>query len=249
MGVARLLAKGWVVFCLFAGAHAFNLALARGEAPLDAGALIAVCVLLFGAMGLLFVVGFGSASTASGGPLLSRLRPHHLMPGFNQVVFLVFVALSFLNQIFVAPALLGGPVDDAVENVLRYIPGQNELAHALKACALDNGRIFASGVAWLLAIVFVASAVSRIGLTAGLIRLDRVLRPSSFSATVLAALYGFVAIVGFQLLFVGSAYPWLGCSAYTDITGSVLIGLAPLMLGYLVFAALATLKASAPDNT
>ena len=36
MGAARLLAKGWVVFCLFAGAHAFNLALGRGEMPIDA---------------------------------------------------------------------------------------------------------------------------------------------------------------------------------------------------------------------
>ena len=30
MGIARLLAKGWILFCLFAGAHALRIALASG---------------------------------------------------------------------------------------------------------------------------------------------------------------------------------------------------------------------------
>jgi hypothetical protein len=47
---------------------------------------------------------------------------------------------------------------------------------------------------------------------------------------------------------VGSAYPWLGCSAFDDITGELLTGLAPLMLAYLVVAALATLLASSPES-
>jgi hypothetical protein len=64
---------------------------------------------------------------------------------------------------------------------------------------------------------------------------------------VTAAVFGSVAIVGIQLLFVGSAYPWLACSAFTNITGAVLIGLAPLLLAYLIFAALATLRASNPE--
>jgi hypothetical protein len=59
--------------------------------------------------------------------------------------------------------------------------------------------------------------------------------------------FGSVAIVGFQLLFVGSAYPWLACSAFTNITGAILLGLAPLALSYLVVAALATLRASAQE--
>ena len=59
MGAARLLAKGWLVFCLFAGAHAVNFGLQRGEAPLDVLQAIGVCVLLFTAMGLLFIAGFG----------------------------------------------------------------------------------------------------------------------------------------------------------------------------------------------
>jgi len=67
MGVARLLAKGWLVFCAFAGAHAIHLALARGEPPLDALQEIGVCILLFAAMGLLFIAGFGLAPGGRGG--------------------------------------------------------------------------------------------------------------------------------------------------------------------------------------
>ena len=55
-----------------------------------------------------------------------------------------------------------------------------------------------------------------------------------------------MAVVGIQFLFVGSAYPWLHCSAFADITGALLIGLAPLMLAYLIVAALASLLASSP---
>ena len=39
------------------------------------------------------------------------------------------------------------------------------------------------------------------------------------------------------------------CSAFADITGAVLTGLAPLMLAYLLVAALASLLAAAPENT
>ena len=60
---------------------------------------------------------------------------------------------------------------------------------------------------------------------------------------------GLVAVVGIQFLFVGSAYPWFGCSAFADITGALLIGLAPLMLAYLMVAALASLLASSPDQS
>ena len=50
------------------------------------------------------------------------------------------------------------------------------------------------------------------------------------------------------ILFVGSAFPWLNCSAFADVTGALLIGLAPLMLAYLIVAALASLMASAPEK-
>src|SRR5882757_822647 len=104
MGIARLLAKGWIIFCLFAGAHALRLALLQGR-PLESSLPgIGICALLFIAMGLLFVGGFGvSAGHFSGTPWLSRFKPHHLIPGFNEAVFCLFVFLSFLNQAFIAP--------------------------------------------------------------------------------------------------------------------------------------------------
>ena len=46
MGVARLLAKGWVLVCLFAGAHAVNIAVASGADPLDVLPPLIVCVVL-----------------------------------------------------------------------------------------------------------------------------------------------------------------------------------------------------------
>src|SRR5579885_3042851 len=105
MGIARLLAKGWIVFCLFAAAHALHFALASGL-PLDSSlAAIGICAALFIAMGLLFVGGFGvSAAHITGTPWLARFKPHHLLPGFNEAVFAVFVLLSFINQVFAAAA-------------------------------------------------------------------------------------------------------------------------------------------------
>src|SRR6185436_20215914 len=104
MGIARLLAKGWIIFCLFAGAHALRLALLQGR---DLGTSlpgIGICALLFVAMGLLFVGGFGvSAGHIPHPSWPKRLQPHHLIPGFNEGVFFIFVILSFLNQAFVAP--------------------------------------------------------------------------------------------------------------------------------------------------
>jgi hypothetical protein len=256
MGVARLLAKAWVVFCLFAGAHAVNFAIGRGQAPLEAFQSVALCVALFGAMGLLFIAGFGASSGTGTAPLLARLKPHHLLPDFNEIVFLVFVALSFADQVFIAPYGLGGRVSIAIHNAMLYtvpgtdyyiVPGQAALVRALDACSLDGGRYLASAFTWLLAAIYVASAVSRIGLTAGLLRLERSLRPSSFGPTLLAVLYGLLAIVGFQLLYVGSVYPWLDCTAFTELAGAILIGLTPLLLAYLIVVALATLRASGPE--
>jgi hypothetical protein len=229
------------VFCLFAAAHAFVLALGRGEAPEAAAQAIGVCVALFGAMGLLFIAGFGASTGTL--PRLHTLR----WPGFNEVVFLVFVVLSFLNQVFVAPFVTDHPAVQAVEFAMSHaVPGQYALESALAGCALDGGRTFAGAFAWLLTFIFVASAASRIALAAGILRLDHLLRPSAFGPTFLAVLYGLCALVAFQLLYIGSLFGWLGCGVFPDITGEVLIGLAPLMLGYLIVAAMATLKASGP---
>src|SRR6185503_14477396 len=113
--------------------------------------------------------------------------------------------------------------------MLFVVPGQRALEQAMYGCTLDGGRILSAAMTWLLAIVYVASAVSRIGIAANAMRLERALRPSSFSLTTLAGVYGLGAIVAFQLLYVGTAYPLLDCSSFTDTGGAVLIGLAPLM--------------------
>ena len=250
MGIARLLAKGWIIFCLFAGAHALRLAILQGM-PLDSSLLgIGICALLFTAMGLLFVGGFGvSAAHVSGAPWATRFRPHHLIPGFNEIVFLLFVALSFLNQAFVAPAVVNPGGEQALNDAIFFVvPGQRALVTSLYACTMDGGRIFAAAFAWLLAIIYLASAASRLKLQAGLIRLEAGDRPQTLGPTLRAFLFGIVAVVGIQFLFVGSAYPWLNCSAFADVTGALLIGLAPLMLAYLIVAALASLMASAPEK-
>ncbi len=252
MGVARLLAKGWVVFCLFAAAHGVNLALSRGDAPLPAVQAIVICALLFGAMGLLFVGGFGAAASGNT-PLLARLKWRQLLPSFDGAVFVVFVVAVFAAQAFFVSQVGASLPAQAVHKAMYFIvPGETALVSRLVACGMDQPRIYSvalsAAVSWLLAIVFVASAASRIGLTAGLIRLARARQASSFGPTLLAALYGLVAIVSFQLLYVGSAYPWLACSSFGGISGAVLTGLAPLMLAYLIVAALATLKASGPES-
>jgi hypothetical protein len=250
MGIARLLAKGWIVFCLFAGAHALRLALLSGL-PLDSSlGAIAICAGLFMAMGLLFVGGFGASAAHGGAPWLQRFRPAHLIPGFNEAVFMIFVVLSFLNQAFLAPGIIDRGGAGALENAVYFVvPGQRALVSALEGCTLDGGRMFAGAFAWLLAVIYLASAVSQLRLQAGLIRLEAEGRASALGPTLRAFLFGIVAVVGIQFLFVGSAYPWAACSAFADITGALLIGLAPLMLAYLIVAALASLLASAPENT
>ena len=250
MGIARLLAKGWIIFCLFAGAHALRIALLQGV-PLASSLLgIGICALLFTAMGLLFVGGFGvSAVHVSGAPWATRFRPCHLIPGFNEVVFLLFVVLSFLNQAFVAPTNIDRGGAGTLENAIYFlVPGQRALVTSLDACTMDGGRVFAASFAWLLAIIYLASAASRLKLQAGLIRLEAGDRPQALGPTLRAFLFGIVAVVGIQFLFVGSAYPWLNCSAFADVTGALLSGLAPLMLAYLIVAALASLTASAPGK-
>jgi hypothetical protein len=250
MGIARLLAKGWIVFCLFAGAHALRLALVAGVPLQTSSFAIGICAALFIAMGLLFVGGFGASAGPSGSSWMARLKPHHLIPGFNEAVFIVFVALSFLNQVLVAPSVIDRGIAGALEDAITFlVPGQRALeAQVLKVCFMDGGRLFSGAFTWLLAIIYLASASSRLRLQAGLIRLEAGERAQPLGPTLRAFLFGIVAVVGIQFLFVGSAYPWMNCSAFADITGAVLIGLAPLMLSYLIVAALASLKAASPEK-
>jgi hypothetical protein len=249
MGIARLLAKGWIVFCLFAGAHALRLALATELPGTPSFIAIGICVILFAAMGLLFAGGFGVSAGMPGTSFKARLGFHHVMPGFNEIVFLSFVVLSFVDQVWFAPLDLQSGVVVALERAVYFaVPGQRALVQSLDACSLDGGRLFAAAFAWLLAIIYLGSACSRLKLTAGIIRLERNTRPEGLAPSVRAFCLGLVAVVGVQFLFVGSAYPWLNCSAFDNITGALLIGLAPLMLAYLVVAALATLLASSPES-
>jgi hypothetical protein len=249
MGIARLLAKGWIVFCLFAAAHALRIELVSGL-PLGRALLaLSICAGLFIAMGLLFVGGFGASAVHSLTPVLARMKPHHLIPAFNEAVFVVFAILSFLNQALLAPMVINRGAAGALQNAIYFlVPGQRALVDALVACTMDGGRAYAAAFTWLLAIIYLASACSRLRLAAGLIRLEQDGRPQLLGPTLRAFLFGTAAVVGIQFLCVGSAYPWLNCSAFADITGAVLIGLAPLMLAYLIVAALASLLASSPEK-
>jgi hypothetical protein len=245
MGAARLLAKGWIAFCLFAGAHALHRALAA-YVPLDqALSTIGISVVLFGAMGLLFVGGYGASSGLSG---FARLRPRYFVPGFNEIVFIAFAAAIFFVQISVAPGQGAGGALGALGAAIRFaVPGQRALETLLGGCALDGGRSFASAFAWLLAFVFLGSAVSRLRLAAALVRLERKMRGTALGAVPLTFALGFMAVIGIQLLFVGSAYAFIPCDVLSDLPGSVLIGLGPLALAYLVVAALTNLLALSPE--
>jgi hypothetical protein len=253
MGIARLLAKGWLLFCVVAAGHALHLALASGMTLADAWLAIGVCALLFAAMGLLFIGGFGVSGglpPAQGGtPLRLWTRPHHLLPGFNEIVFLLFVVLSFAVQVSLAPAAMEIPAAQALERAVAFaIPGQHALVRALDACNMDGGRGFAAAFSWALAAIFLASAASRLKLQAGLIRLEQGAKPEIIGPALRAFIYGAVAVAAIQFLVMGSAFPLLGCRAYADITGELLTGLAPLMTAYLIVAAMASLLASAPEN-
>ena len=168
MGIARLLAKGWIIFCLFAGAHALRLALLQGQDLTSSLPGVGICALLFIAMGLLFVGGFGvSAGHVTHAPWLKHFKPHHLIPGFNEGVFFIFVVLSFLNQAFVAPINIDRAVVAALENAIYFVvPGQRALVSALDQCTMDGGRVFSAAFAWLLAVIYLASAASRLKLQA-----------------------------------------------------------------------------------
>jgi hypothetical protein len=243
MGVARLLAKGWIVFCVFAGAYAVVRALRTGIPPFVAVEPNAVAVFLFGAMGVLFIAGYGLSS----GHLLSRFKPLHVLPGFNEIVFLMFLVLSFVVQI--VPHHLSWGILNALEAAVRFaVPGQRALADNLVRCNLDNGRAFAGACAWLLAFVFLGSAISRVRMAAALVRLERKRRIEPLGPTGIASVLGIAAVAGIQFLFVGSLFRLLPCSVLSGLLGAILIGAAPLMLAYLVAAAVTNLLATSPDN-
>jgi hypothetical protein len=234
MGVARLLAKAWLAFCVYAGAHAVMLALA-GHVPLDLAARQAgLNVGLFGAMGLLFG--------------LANLRLIHILPGFDELVFVLFAVAVFVVQIFYAPTHQAAGVLAALESFVAFaVPGQHLLENALSTCNLDGGRLASAAFSWLLAFVFLGSALSRIRLNAALVRLERKGRPEMMGAAALVLVLGLVAVAGLQLLFLGTAYVIAPCDVFSGVFGPVLLGLGPLMLAYLIKAAITDLLALGPE--
>jgi hypothetical protein len=248
MGAARLLAKGWIVFCIYAGGLALGRAVASGVPIGAAAGPITVCVLLFGAMGVLFIAGYG-LSAGHVRPLLpGRVSPASLLPGFNELVFIAFTLIIFLVQTFYAPVGRGGAAVDALEGAIRFVViGQTSLENSLRICHLSGGRLLVSALSWLLTLIYVGSALSRIQLAAGILRLERKQRPEALGAQPLALALGIAAVVGIQLLYMGSAYGLLPCEALGGLGGDTVIGLTPLMLGYLVVAALTNLLALGPS--
>lgn len=247
MGLARLLAKGWILVCLFAGAHALRFALQSGGDITIVIPQVVVSVLLFAAMGLLFVGGYGASGARLHKLNVQSFVPRAL-PGFNEVVFLLFLVLSYLDQVLYAPFHVSGRLTDMVEGALYFaVPGHAAVVDKLGECALDGGRVFASCFTWLLAFVYAGSAISRLKLAAGVIRLQRTLHPEALNPTAVAAVLGVAAVLAIQCIFVGSAMGLMPCSAMAGVPGALLIGLAPLFLAYLIFAALAALLASGSE--
>lgn len=247
MGIARLLAKGWVMFCLFAGAYALDNAAMHGMSVLHIVPLVLLSVFLFGAMGLLFIGGYGISGGGSI-PLRERLKPHHTLPGFNESVFIVFVFASFAVQTAYVPDHVSGGILRALQAAIEFaVPGQRGLEEVLGLCRLDGGRMFASAFAWLLALIYLGSALSRIRLTAGIVRLERKQRPETLGPVGLAVVLGLAAVIGIQLLYMGSLFSLLPCETVRGIPGQMLTGMAPLMLAYLVVASLANLVALGPE--
>ncbi|HEX3665372.1 MAG TPA: hypothetical protein VHU23_09085 [Rhizomicrobium sp.] len=248
MGAARLLAKGWIFFCMYVG----GLALGRtvmGGIPLEpAAGPIFVCVLLFGAMGVLFIAGYG-LSAGHVRPLLpERLSPSMLIPGFNELVFIAFTLIVFAVQVFYAPVARGGGPTDAIEGAIRFgVVGETTLETSLVQCNLDGGRLLVSALSWLLALIYLGSALSRIRLAAGIIRLERKQRPEALGAQPLALVLGLAAVIGFQLLYMGTGYGLLSCEPLRGLWGDAVIGFGPLALSYLIVAALANLLALGPS--
>jgi hypothetical protein len=249
MGAARLLAKGWIVFCLYGGGLALVHGLARQLPLAEAARTVSVCVLLFGAMGLLFISGFGLSSWQAGQPLLKRLKPAHFVPGFNELVFVAFALLVFYVQVVYAPANHTGAAVEAVVSAMRFaVFGQRTFEAALAQCNLDAGRLFVSATSWMLALIFICSALSRIRLAASLIRFERKRRPEAMGAQPLAFALGLAGVVGIQFLYIGTGYAFLPCRTLAGLWGDLAIGLGPLALAYLLTAALTNLLALGPDS-
>ena len=248
MGAARLLAKGWVVFALYVGGLAALGAVHHGVAIADIAQRLGVCTALFAAMGLLFIGGYGISAGLSVSHTLSRLKPVHLAPGFNDLVFVAFALFAFCVQTGFAPQHPEGSAISALQGASRFaVFGQHVLGDKLAACGLDGSRVLASAFAWLLAFIFLGSALSRMRLAAAIVRFERKARPEALGPQALAFALGLAAVFGIQALYMGTAYTLMPCKPLGGLVGDALIGLGPLMLAYLIFAAVTNLLALGPE--
>jgi len=246
MGIARLLAKGWTVFCVFAAAHALRLSVGAETASVHAIWAIAISAALFVAMGLLFVAGYAAAGEHDF-HVVSQLKPAHFLPSFDDAAFFGFAVLSYLMQVFVAQNVTANPAAHGLRAAIHFaVPGQRALEAAF-FCGVNGGQLLAAAFAWLLAIVYAASAGPRVRLSAGLLRIERARNSELLSPAASAAVLGTLALAGFQLLYVGTGFALLPCSAYQEVSGALLIGLAPLMLAYVIVAAAVNLIAVGPE--
>jgi hypothetical protein len=242
MGIARLLAKAWIAVSLYAAAAALLLSFQGSSDPWGTLGAVAGCTALFVAAGLVFVAGYGLSSGRAGFLKYVRQFPPRFAPGFNEAVFCGFAVLSFLDQAFFAPAHLTGAFTEYLERAMYFaVPGQRAFADMAGVCLIDGGRIFASAFAWFLALVFLLSALSRLKRTAARIRRERKLAGAAHGEGPAAVLLAAATIAGIQFCYVGSGYALLPCSLTTGIAGTLLIGLAPLMLAYAFSAMLAIL--------
>jgi hypothetical protein len=197
-------------------------------------------------MGILFIGGYGLSAGHS--LSLKRLTPTHLSPGFNELVFIVFALLAFCVQVSIAPAHIDNIAIDALKGALRFaVFGQRALEDKLAVCGLDGGRALASAFSWLLAFIYFGSAASRIRLAAGIVRIERRLRPEALGPQALALALGLVTVMGIQALYMGTAYVLMPCNALAGLLGDVLTGIGPLMLSYLIVAAITNLLALGPE--
>jgi len=246
MGAARLLAKGWIAFSLYTGVLALGGALG---APAGTSWTIFVCLLLFGAMGILFISGYGLSAGHVHPPSPAQLKLQNLLPGFSELVFIAFALILLLVQLFYAPAYHEGPAVDGLESAVRFaVYGQRTLENSLLQCRADGGRLFISSLSWTLALIFLGSAVSRLRLGATIVRFERKRRPEALGAQPLAFALGLVAVAGIQLLYMGTAYALLPCRAVAGLFGAAMVGIGPLMLAYLIVAALTNLLALGPEG-
>ena len=92
-----------------------------------------------------------------------------------------------------------------------------------------------------------ALASSSARLAATVVRFERKRRPEALGAQPLTFALGLVAVAGIQLLFMGTGYTLLPCRALGGLFGDAMIAIGPLMLAYLIVAALTNLLALSPE--